>query len=47
MQNKNKKATYLTKRVKKAQGAAGFAGTLYFLGNIALIAFACLGLFAT
>lgn len=47
MQNKNKKATYLTKRVKKAQGAARFAGTLYFLGNIALIAMACLGLFST
>ena len=46
MQNKTKKATYLTKRVKKAQSNARFAGTLYFLGNIALIALACLGLFA-
>ena len=47
MQNKTKKATYLTKRVKKARGAAGFAGTLYFLGNIALLVMACLGMFAT
>ena len=47
MQNKTKKAGYLTKRVKKAHGAAGFAGTLYFLGNIALLAMVCLGMFAT
>ena len=46
MQNKNKKAT-LSKRVKKAHGAAGFAGVVYFLGNIALLALACLGLFGT